>query len=205
MPKRLFDILFSITTLLLLGWLIIICWILASIDTKSNGLFIQKRIGQFGRTFNIFKLKSIKEVNSLKTISRFGNFIRKTKIDELPQLFNVLMGTMSVVGPRPDVPGYYDKLQGTDRKILELKPGLTSPATLKYANEETLLAQQENPLHYNDTILFPDKVTLNLHYYHTHTFFGDLKIIWKTMFFWAKSPLTPKGGQSVKKMSSGHL
>ncbi len=187
MAKRIFDSIFSITTLLLLGWLIIICWLLASIDTKSNGLFIQKRIGQFGKPFNIYKLKSMKEVNGIQTISRFGNFIRKTKIDELPQLFNVLMGQMSIVGPRPDVPGYYDKLQGADRKILELKPGLTSPATLKYANEETLLAQQENPLHYNDTILFPDKVALNLHYYHTRTFFGDLKIIAQTMFFWAKS------------------
>ncbi|HEY9221955.1 MAG TPA: sugar transferase [Lutibacter sp.] len=187
MPKRLFDILFSITTLLLLGWLIIICWLFAAIDTKSNGLFIQKRIGQWGKPFNILKLKSMKDVNGLKTISRFGNFIRTTKIDELPQLVNVLMGTMSVVGPRPDVPGYYDKLQGTDRKILELKPGLTSPATLKYANEETLLAQQENPLHYNDTILFPDKVKLNLHYCQTRTFFGDLKIIWQTLFFWVKN------------------
>ena len=185
MIKRLFDILFAITTLLLLGWLIIICWLLASIDTNSNGLFIQKRIGQFGKPFNIYKLKSMREHHGQKTISRFGNFIRKTKIDELPQLFNVLIGNMSVVGSRPDVPDYYDKLQGEERKILELKPGLTSLATLKYANEETLLAQQENPLHYNDTILFPDKVKLNLHYYHTHTFFGDLKIIWKTMFFWA--------------------
>jgi len=180
MPKRLFDILFSIIGLCLLGWLIIVCWLLASIDTKSNGLFIQKRIGQFGNPFNIFKLKSMKEDQGVKTISRFGNFVRKTKIDELPQLVNVLMGTMSVVGPRPDVPGYYDKLQGEDRKILELKPGLTSLATLKYANEETLLAQQENPLHYNDTIIFPDKVKLNLHYCHTRTFFGDMKIIWQT-------------------------
>ncbi len=187
MLKRLFDILFSITTLLLLGWLMLICWILAAIDTNSNGLFIQKRIGQFGKLFNIYKLKSMKEVNGLKTISRFGNFIRKTKIDELPQLFNVLIGNMSVVGPRPDIPGYYDKLQGEERKILELKPGLTSLATLKYANEEHLLTQQQNPLHYNDTILFPDKVKLNLAYYHSHSFFGDLKIIWKTLFFLVKT------------------
>jgi len=180
MAKRIFDILFAITALLLLGWLIILCWLLASLDTKSNGLFIQKRIGQFGNPFNIYKLKSMKAINGVKTNSRFGNFIRKTKIDELPQLLNVLMGQMSVVGPRPDVPDYYDKLQGTDREILELKPGLTSPATLKYANEETLLAQQKNPLHYNDTILFPDKVKLNLYYCHTRTFFGDLKIIWQT-------------------------
>jgi len=187
MAKRIFDILFAITALLLLGWLIILCWLLASIDTRSNGLFIQKRIGQFGKPFNIFKLKSMRSHKTIKTISGFGNFLRKTKIDELPQLFNVLIGNMSVVGPRPDVPGYYDKLQGEDRKILELKPGLTSLATLKYANEETLLAQQQNPLHYNDTILFPDKVTLNLDYYYNHSFFGDLKIIWKTMFFWAKN------------------
>ncbi len=189
MPKRLFDIIFSITGLFLLGWLIILCWLLASIDTKSNGLFIQKRIGQFGKPFNIFKLKSMRSHGTIKTISSFGNFLRKTKIDELPQLFNVLIGNMSIVGPRPDVPGYYDQLQGEDRKILELKPGLTSLATLKYANEETLLAQQQNPLHYNDTILFPDKVTLNLDYYHNHSFFGDLKIIWKTaMSLLSKAP-----------------
>ncbi|MBE0424354.1 MAG: sugar transferase [Lutibacter sp.] len=183
MAKRIFDVIFSITTLLLSGWVIIICWSCAAIDTKSNGLFIQKRIGQFGKSFNIYKLKSMKKVNGVKTISRFGNFIRKTKIDELPQLLNVLLGQMSVVGPRPDVPGYYDKLEGSDRKILELKPGLTSPATLKYAHEEALLAQQKNPLYYNDTIIFPDKVKLNLHYCHTHTFLGDLKIIWETAMY----------------------
>ena len=180
MSKRLFDIIFSIIGLCSLGWLIILCWLLTSIDTRSNGLFIQKRIGQFGKPFNIFKLKSMKEVNGVKTISRFGNFIRKTKIDELTQLFNVLIGNMSIVGPRPDVPGYYDKLQGEECKILELKPGLTSLATLKYASEETLLAQHENPLHFNDTILFPDKVKLNLDYYYNHSFFGDLKIIAQT-------------------------
>ena len=136
----------------------------------------------------------MREHGGEKTISWFGNFIRKTKIDELPQLFNVLIGNMSIVGPRPDVPGYYDRLQGEERKILELKPGFTSLATLKYANEEILLAQQENPLYYNDTILFPDKVKLNLDYYYNHTFFGDLKIIWKTIFFWAKKPPNPRRG-----------
>lgn len=181
MLKRLFDILFSLIGLFALGWLIILCLLLASIDTKSNGLFIQKRIGQFGKPFNIFKLKTMKEANGVKTVSSIGNFFRKTKIDELLQLFNVLIGDMSIVGPRPDVSGYYDKLQGKDLKILELKPGLTSLATLKYANEEALLAQQENPLHYNDTILFPDKVKLNLDYYYTHSFFGDLKIITQTV------------------------
>lgn len=181
MPKRIFDILFSFTALLILGWLIILCWLLAAIDTKSNGIFIQKRIGQFGNPFNVYKLKTMKEVHGIKTIPCFGNFIRKTKIDELPQLINVFLGHMSVVGPRPDISGYYDKLKGEERKILELKPGLTSIAAIKYAHEEDLLAQQENPLYYNDTIIFPDKVQLNLDYYYHHTFWGDLKIISKTI------------------------
>ncbi len=123
----------------------------------------------------------MKEVNGVKTISRFGNLIRKAKIDELPQLFNVLLGEMSIVGPRPDVLGYYDQLQGEERKILELKPGLTSLATIKYANEEVILKQQENPVQYNNEVIFPDKVKMNLKYYYTHTFWGDIKIIGQTL------------------------
>jgi len=114
-------------------------------------------------------------------ISKIGIFLRKTKIDELPQLLNVLIGDMSVVGSRPDVKGYYDTLKGEYKKILELKPGLTSVAAIKYFNEEALLAQQKNPLAYNDTIIFPEKVLLNLEYYYTQSFWGDLKIIWKTV------------------------
>ena len=89
---------------------------------------------------------------------------------------------MSFVGPRPDIPGYYDTLEGENRKILQLKPGLTSSASIKYANEDALLDQQENPLIYNDTVLFPDKVRMNLEYYYNHSFIGDLKIIWQTIF-----------------------
>ncbi|HEY9168491.1 MAG TPA: sugar transferase [Lutibacter sp.] len=181
MAKRIFDILFALLGIALFGWLIMVCWLLATLDTKSNGLFIQKRIGQFGKSFKIYKLKSMREHGGEKTISWFGNFIRKTKIDEFPQLLNVLIGNMSVVGPRPDIPGYYDKLQGEERKILELKPGLTSLATLKYANEETLLAQQENPLKYNDEIIFPDKVQMNLVYYTQQNLWLDIKIIMKTV------------------------
>src|SRR5690606_31107315 len=94
---------------------------------------------------------------------------------------NILLGTMSLVGYRPDVPGYYDKLEGENRKILELKPGLFSEATLKYVNEEALLAKQTNPLAYNDTVIFPDKVRLNLAYYHNRSFMGDLKIIGRSL------------------------
>ena len=100
----------------------------------------------------------------------------------MPQLFNVLKGDMSLVGPRPDVPGYYDLLEGENRKILELKPGLTSLASIKYAKEELLLKQQESPLLYNNTVLFPDKVRLNLAYYKNRSFSGDLLLILKTVW-----------------------
>ena len=180
MFKRLFDIIISLVSILLLGWLLLLFWIIASLDTKSNGLFIQERIGQWGRIFKIYKLKTMHP--KTKHISSIGKFFRKSKIDELPQLWNVLMGNMSFVGPRPDVAGYYDMLEGQNRKILELKPGLTSLASIKYANEEALLATQENPLNYNDTVIFPDKVRMNLEYYYHHSLVGDIKIILKTIF-----------------------
>ena len=118
----------------------------------------------------------------LKTISRFAKFLRKSKLDELPQLFNIVKGDMSVVGPRPDIPGYYDALEGENRKILELKPGLTSEASIKYRNEEMLLQSVSNPKKYNDEIIFPDKVKMNLNYYYNHNLLIDLKIILKTIF-----------------------
>lgn len=152
MFKRLFDSIVSLIALIFLGCLHILFWIIASIETKSNGLFIQERIGQLGNVFKIYKLKTMHPTT--KYISPIGRFFRKSKIDELPQLWNVLIGDMSLVGPRPDVSGYYDLLEGENKKILELKPGITSEASIKYRNEETLLALQENPLQYNDSIIF---------------------------------------------------
>ena len=114
-------------------------------------------------------------------ISNWGSFLRKTKLDELPQLFNILKGDMSFVGPRPDISGYYDLLQGEERKILKLKPGLTSEASIKYKNEDQILAKQKEPLHYNDAVIFPDKVKMNLEYYRNRSFWGDLAIIFKTL------------------------
>ncbi len=178
--KRIFDIIFSLLGLLIFGWLILIFWILATIDTKSNGFFFQDRIGQFAKIFKIVKLKTIHPKTG--TISQFGSFLRKSKLDELPQFWNVVIGDMSFVGPRPDVVGYYDVLEGDYRKILELKPGLTSLASIKYANEEEILELQENSLLYNDTIIFPDKVKMNFDYYKNHSILGDIKIIIKTIF-----------------------
>ena len=99
-----------------------------------------------------------------------GKFFRKTKIDELPQLINIIFGHMSFVGPRPDISGYYNLLKGEDRKILDLKPGLTSEANINYKNEEQLVIVKENPLQYNDSIILPDKVKMNLEYYHAKSF-----------------------------------
>lgn len=179
MSKRIFDILFSFLTLILIGWIVVIAIFFAFFDTKSFGIFLQDRIGQFGKPFKIFKIKTMNDTT--KKVSFFGAFLRKSKLDELPQLLNILLGQMSFVGPRPDIPGYYDKLEGENRKILELKPGLTSLASIKYSNEEELLSKQINPLQYNDTIIFPDKVKMNLDYYYKKNFLLDLQIIVKTL------------------------
>lgn len=180
MSKRLFDFIFSLVFLLLFGWVIVVGYILASIDTQSNGFFLQKRVGQYGKLFTIYKLQTIHP--KTQKISAIGQFLRKYKVDELPQFINVLMGNMSVVGPRPDIVGYYDKLEGEDRKVLNLKPGITSLASIKYANEEYLLSTQKEPLKYNDEVIFPDKVKMNLDYYYNRNFWMDLKIIIKTIF-----------------------
>ena len=113
----------------------------------------------------------------------FGKWLRRTKLDEIVELVNVLKGEMSFVGPRPDVEGYADKLEGEDRKVLELRPGITGPASLKYINEEEILAKVDNPQQYNDEVIFPDKVKINLDYYHNRTFWGDIRIILKTVFY----------------------
>jgi lipopolysaccharide/colanic/teichoic acid biosynthesis glycosyltransferase len=178
--KRIFDFTFSLIGLFFFGWIILLCVLIATLDAQSFGIFTQKRVGQHGKIFTIFKIKTIND--RLKTISMFGKFLRKSKLDELPQLFNIIKGDMSVVGPRPDIPGYYDLLDGENRKILELKPGLTSEASIKYRNEETLLQNVSNPKQYNDEIIFPDKVKMNINYYHNHNLLIDLKIILKTIF-----------------------
>lgn len=179
MIKQIFDILFAFISLIILFPILLICWFLTCRDTRSNGLFLQTRIGQFGKPFTIYKLRTMHSKTT--KISKMGAFFRRYKLDELPQLLNVLQGNMSMVGPRPDIAGYYDLLEGEELLILNLKPGLTSTAAIKYANEDQLLTKQENPLQYNNTVLFPDKVKLNLAYYYNHTFWGDLKIIFKTL------------------------
>ena len=179
MSKRLFDFIFSLVFLLFFGWVIVVGYILASIDTQSNGFFLQERIGQRGKVFTIYKLRTMHA--RTHRISVLGSFFRKYKLDEIPQLINILNGTMSFVGPRPDIPGYADKLTGDDRKILNLKPGVTGLASLKYRNEEYLLSKQPNPLEYNDQVIWPDKIQINKWYAENQTFLLDLKILWYTV------------------------
>lgn len=152
--------------------------------------FTQYRVGINAKLFRMFKFRTMTINHSGSSVSvagesritPFGAILRKYKLDELPELWNVLIGDMSFVGPRPDVPGYADKLTGEDRLILKLRPGITGPASLKYANEEEILAKINNPQEYNDNVIFPDKVKINLEYYRHHTFFYDMKLIFQTIF-----------------------
>lgn len=148
-------------------------------------LFKQKRVGRFGVLFIMIKFRTMSvnhngnciSIKGENRITPLGSVLRKYKLDELPELWNVLKGDMSFVGPRPDVPGYADKLTGEDRCILELRPGITGPASLKYSNEEELLASQSDPIKYNNEILWPNKVRINRSYMKYQNFWLDTKII----------------------------
>ena len=189
--KRLFDITASLFGLLVLWPLLLVVAVVIRIEMPDGPvLFRQKRVGQYGRLFTLVKFctmtvnhdESSVSVAGDSRITPLGAFLRRRKLDELPELWNVLRGDMSFVGPRPDVPGYADRLQGEERRILELRPGITGPATLKYRNEEELLAAQPDAQRYNDEIIYPDKVRINLEYLKNRTFAGDIKIILQTLF-----------------------
>ena len=165
--------------------------IIIKITSEGSIFFVQERIGKNGEYFKIIKFRtmfsdhtstSMIAVQGDCRVTKVGYFLRKYKLDELPQLFNVLVGKMSLVGPRPDVAGYADKLVGDDRKILKLRPGITGPASLKYSNEEEILAKQSNPKEYNDDVIYPDKVKINLDYYNNQSIWLDIKIIFATLF-----------------------
>ena len=193
MLKRCFDFILSFIGLLLAIPVINIIAALIYIYSGSPAFFSQKRIGRFGKHFTLFKFRTmVKNVNRLEgdsitvrndpRITPIGKFLRKWKLDELPTLWNVIKGDMSLVGPRPDVPGYADKLNDKDRRVLELRPGITGPATLKYANEEQILAEVANPIKYNDEVIFPDKVCINLEYMDNWSLWKDIIIIFRTIF-----------------------
>ncbi len=171
-------------SLIILLPVFLVLTVLASFDTGFPGVFKQQRVGRFGKIFTIYKFRTYHPKTG--NLSKTGVWLRNTKLDELPQLFNVLKGEMSLVGPRPDVPGYYDKLKGEEGLVLFLKPGLTSEAGIRYRNEKDILCQQKDPLKYNDEILFPEKVKMNLQYYHELSFKKDVEVLLKTIFILIK-------------------
>lgn len=187
--KRIFDFIFSLLGLLVLIPVLLVIALLIKWKMPGPVFFIQTRVGQNARLFNMVKFRSMKVLHDGSTVSvkgesritPLGAKLRKYKLDELPELWNVLKGDMSIVGPRPDVPGYADKLQGFDRDILALKPGITGPASLKYRNEEELLVVQDDPIRYNDEVIFPDKVRINRNYLEHWSFGLDIKIIIYTL------------------------
>lgn len=189
--KYLFDRTMSLFGLLLLWPVLLLVAVLVRLKMPGEPvIFTQRRVGRNGKLFTMYKFRSMTvghggssvSVAGENRITPFGAKLRKYKLDELPELWNVLVGEMSFVGPRPDVPGYADRLQGEDRLILKLRPGITGPASLKYANEEEILSKVADPVAYNDRVIFPDKVSINLDYYYNHTFFGDIKLIFQTIF-----------------------
>ena len=188
--KWCFDRVVALVGLILLFVPLLVIAILIKIDSKGPVFFMQWRIGKNGKPFKICKFRTMfhHSVGGTVTtaddprITRMGHWLRHSKVDCLTELVNVFIGQMSFVGPRPDVPGYADQLQGDDRRILQLRPGITGPASIKYRNEEELLAQQADPKAYNDQVIWPDKVKINLEYLDNWTFWGDIQLIIKTVF-----------------------
>lgn len=189
--KYLFDRIMAFVGLVVLSPILFVVWILIRIKMPDGpAIFTQKRVGKGGKLFTMYKFRSMSAHHSGSTVSVAGESritplgakLRRYKLDELPELWNVFIGDMSFVGPRPDVPGYADKLEGDDRRVLQLRPGITGPASLKYRDEEVLLAAQANPQEFNDKVIYPDKVRINLYYLDHYSFVADIKMIIATVF-----------------------
>jgi lipopolysaccharide/colanic/teichoic acid biosynthesis glycosyltransferase len=196
--KFVFDRVVAFIGLLVLLPVFIVVTILIRFKMPGGPVFFsQKRVGRNGHLFTMHKFRTMTvdhdgssvSVAGESRITPLGAKLRKYKLDELPELWNVLIGNMSFVGPRPDVPGYADALVGEDREVLQLRPGITGPASLKYRNEEELLARvasegidgYNDPVKYNDEVIYPDKVRLNRYYLHHYSFWMDIKMIFATV------------------------
>ncbi len=188
--KYLFDRIAAFIGLIVLSPVMLIVAFLIRFKMPGGPvLFKQKRVGKDGTLFTMVKFRSMKvnhggssiSVAGENRITPLGAKLRKYKLDELPELWNVLKGDMSFVGPRPDVPGYADQLQGDDREVLRLRPGITGPASLKYREEEEILAKVDDPIRYNNEVIFPDKVRINRYYLNHYSFWMDMKIIIATV------------------------
>lgn len=190
--KYCFDRFFSLILLVILSPVLLVLCIIHKIRMpKGSFLYRQVRIGKDGKPFRIFKIRTLKDdseslgsitISDDDRILPFGKWLRESKVDTFLELINILIGDMSFVGPRPDVPGYADKLEGDDRVILQMRPGLTGPASIKYRHEDRILAQQNDPQKYNDEVIWPDKVKINKEYYENWSVWRDISILWNTVF-----------------------
>jgi lipopolysaccharide/colanic/teichoic acid biosynthesis glycosyltransferase len=188
--KRAMDVVLAAVCLVCLSPVIAVGWLVATLETRANGVFRQTRIGREGRPFTVLKMRTMRVVDGETStvtalgddrITRSGAAMRALKIDELPQLVNVLRGEMSLVGPRPDVPGFADSLVGADRIVLSVRPGITGPAALAYRHEEALLAVAEDPEAYNRDIIWPDKVRINRDYVEHYSLLTDVRCLVATV------------------------
>lgn len=189
--KRIFDIIVSLIGIIIISPILIIVAISIKLDSKGNVLFLQKRIGKDGKPFNIYKFRTMVSnaeklgaqitVGKDSRITRVGAFLRKYKIDELPQLFNVLKGDMSLVGPRPEVPKYVELYTEEEKKVLEVRPGITDLASIRYSDENDILGKVENPEEYYINVIMKDKLKLNLEYIEKSNIFFDIYLIIKTI------------------------
>jgi len=196
--KWLFDRFVALIGLIFLSPVLLVVAVLVAVKTPGGPvIFSQKRVGKDGKLFTIRKFRTMTanhggssvSVAGESRITPLGAKLRHYKLDELPELWNVLKGDMSFVGPRPDVPGYADQLKGEDREVLKLRPGITGPATLKYRDEEDLLARvvkegidgYTDPVKYNDEVIFPDKVRLNRFYLNHYSFWSDINMLFATV------------------------
>lgn len=185
LTKRIFDVLVSLAGLLVLIPVFLLVVLLIRIKMPGPVFFCQDRVGRKGKLFCLVKFRTMLQgpagknitVKGDNRITSLGAFLRRYKLDELPELWNVLKGDMSFVGPRPDVPGYADRLSGQKRRVLDVRPGITCPASIKYKNEEEILSLKPDPVYYNDQVIYPDKVRINLEYIQHRNFWLDLKII----------------------------
>jgi lipopolysaccharide/colanic/teichoic acid biosynthesis glycosyltransferase len=188
--KRVFDLAAAGFGLLAWAWLLALLWLIGTVHYRRNGFFTQVRIGRLGRPFRILKLRTMRPSDGRATtvttaedprVDAWGAFLRRSKLDELPQLWNVLVGDMSLIGPRPDVRGFADRLRGQDRIVLSVRPGITGPATIRFRDEEGLLAAQAHPERFNREVLFPEKTRLNRRYVEEYRFRRDLHYLWRTL------------------------
>ena len=188
--KRIFDVIASFFGLLILSPFLLVAGLLVKFSSEGPVLFTQERIGRHGIPFTIYKFRTMfidhggssVSVRGEKRITPIGAILRRFKIDEFPELWNILIGDMSFVGPRPDMPEYIARLQGEQREMLSLRPGLTSPASIKYAREEELLSMVPDPQKHFDEVIWPDKQRMNLEYIRRRTFIGDIVLILRTVF-----------------------